>query len=233
MIKEGVKVVSYASGRHMSVESALLMNLRTGISQTCGELTKQGIIERGVTHVETSAHQGARNTGEGHQNHESWQGRVFYWKEMDKGDTNAEREMFSSKKVREVIEKQTPMNSNVIQKVKESLAKKGWSLEQTEEGDSLLENSGKEGMTFPSGIIILHTKASASGFYEELIHYGQIKANKGTYEPIENTLLEIEAKEKLLKHSTAYNITDYEKELLTDSLEYYRIALETLRKGGI
>jgi hypothetical protein len=46
------------------------------------------MIERGVVYVETSAHMGARNKdveGKPWANHEKWQGRVFYWKEMDKG----------------------------------------------------------------------------------------------------------------------------------------------------
>ena len=39
--------------------------------------------DMGVSLVRTSAHLGARNKGEGFANHESWQGKVFYWKEID------------------------------------------------------------------------------------------------------------------------------------------------------
>ena len=85
LLREGVSVFSYASGRNISIEAAVLMNIRTGVSQAAAELTKQGMIEQGCTHVETSAHMGARNTGEGHRNHEAWQGKVFYWKEINGG----------------------------------------------------------------------------------------------------------------------------------------------------
>jgi hypothetical protein len=84
LARDGVKVYHYDSGRAISLEAALLRDLRTGIAQTCGEITKQGMIECGATYVETSAHQGARNTGEGHKDHESWQGKVFHWKELEK-----------------------------------------------------------------------------------------------------------------------------------------------------
>jgi len=86
MLNEGVTVFNYESGRAISVEAALLMNIRTGVGQTAGQITKQGMIEQGCCYLETSAHMGARNIGEGHRNHESWQGQVFYWKELDSGD---------------------------------------------------------------------------------------------------------------------------------------------------
>jgi len=86
MLDEGVKVFNYESGHRISVEAAMLMNIRTGVSQTAAWITEQAMRERGATHVETSAHMGARNTGEGHKNHESWQGRVFFWKELDNGE---------------------------------------------------------------------------------------------------------------------------------------------------
>ncbi|MCL2391994.1 MAG: phage minor capsid protein [Oscillospiraceae bacterium] len=82
MLSEGVRTFNYASGRSISIESAIAMNIRTGVAQTAGEITKQGIIERGATHVEVSAHMGARNIGDGHQNHEAWQGKVYFWPEM-------------------------------------------------------------------------------------------------------------------------------------------------------
>lgn len=78
MRKEGVTTFNYESGRRISVEAALLMNIRTGVSQTAGHITHTAMIERNVGHCETSAHIGARNTGEGFVNHESWQGRVFF-----------------------------------------------------------------------------------------------------------------------------------------------------------
>ena len=41
-------------------------------------------------------------------------------------------------------------------------------------------------------------------------------------------MLEIEAKEKLIKYQKAYKITDYEIEVISDVLETYKTALGNL-----
>ena len=70
---------------------------------------------------------------------------------------------------------------------------------------------------------------SASGFYEELIHYGQLKSGRAVEGNAENQLLmEIEAQERLIKYQKAYKITDYEVEILKDNLNDYNIKLENL-----
>ena len=47
-----------------------------------------------------------------------------------------------------------------------------------------------------------------------------------------NLLMEIEAKERLIKHRKAYQITDYEIEVLTDVLNQYKMMLEDLGQEG-
>ena len=47
-----------------------------------------------------------------------------------------------------------------------------------------------------------------------------------------NILMEIEAKERLIRYRKAYGITDYEIEVLTDGLDYYKMELENLSKAG-
>jgi len=85
MLREGVSVFSYSSGRNISIEAAVLMNLRTSVSQAAAEITKQGMIEQGCEYVETSAHMGARNKdvpGKPWANHESWHGKIFHWGDL-------------------------------------------------------------------------------------------------------------------------------------------------------
>ena len=48
-------------------------------------------METGVNLVYVSKHWGARNTGEGHANHEKWQGRVYFIKEGKNYASEAER----------------------------------------------------------------------------------------------------------------------------------------------
>ena len=74
----GVKV-EYPSGKTDTIETATLRAVRTGIAQTCAEVTERRMDEVGWDIVLTSAHLGAR-TGDGmdnHTNHFWWQGRFF------------------------------------------------------------------------------------------------------------------------------------------------------------
>lgn len=66
----GLKV-NYPSGYKMSIESATMMIVRTGISQCAAEVSLARAKEMGVEYVITSSHLGARPT------HEPWQGKVF------------------------------------------------------------------------------------------------------------------------------------------------------------
>ena len=82
MAREGIKSFHYVSGRNISIEAAILMNIRTSINQAAAAVTEQGMTERGVSYVDTTAHKGARNKGECHKNHEQWQGKQYYFKEI-------------------------------------------------------------------------------------------------------------------------------------------------------
>lgn len=66
----GMKV-NYPSGYKMSIESATMMIVRTGISQAAAEVGLARMIEHGVGYALTSSHMGARPT------HQPWQGKVF------------------------------------------------------------------------------------------------------------------------------------------------------------
>ena len=139
-----------------------------------------------------------------------------------------------SEKAIEIIHKQEPMDRKVINRVKKALASKGVDLLQSEEYDNWLIKQRAEAITYLSGtIILMHTKVSASGFFEELIHYGQIKSGRVQEGKRENHLLmEIEAKERVIKHRKSYQVTDYEIENLTEILDCYKIELEKLREEG-
>ena len=141
--------------------------------------------------------------------------------------------MLNSEKAQAIIEKQKPMNKSVVNRVKEAFAKKGVIVDQSEELDKYLISQGKEAITFSNETIIMHTKVSASGFYEELIHYGQIKSGQTVEGDKENQLImEIEAQKRLIKYQKSYKITDYEVEILQNNLNDYNKKLKNLKKGG-
>lgn len=73
---EGSKVY-YSNGHSSKLDVAIRRSLLTGVNQTAGQLTEMYADDMGCDYYETSAHVGARNTGAGYLNHESWQGQVF------------------------------------------------------------------------------------------------------------------------------------------------------------
>lgn len=142
--------------------------------------------------------------------------------------------MLNSEKAKKIIARQQPISQDIINRVKNNLAEKGIVLEQSTEWDRYLISNGNEAITFSDGTMVMHTNVSASGFYEELIHYGQIKQGRANAGDIENNLLlEIETKKRLIKNKKAYKITDYEIEVLKDILNEYQTRLNELKKGGI
>lgn len=80
---EGGKVY-YSNGHASKLDVAIRRSLLTGVNQTAGKLTEMYAEDVGCDYYETSAHVGARNTGSGYLNHESWQGQVFCISGKDK-----------------------------------------------------------------------------------------------------------------------------------------------------
>ena len=62
--------ITYPSGRKISLESAVRMNILTGVNQTCGKLQELRADEVGCDLMEITAHSGAR------PEHASWQGKI-------------------------------------------------------------------------------------------------------------------------------------------------------------
>ena len=63
-------VITYPSGRRMSLESAVRMNIITGVNQTCGKLQELRADEVGCDLMELTAYSGAR------PEHTTWQGKI-------------------------------------------------------------------------------------------------------------------------------------------------------------
>ncbi len=71
LASQGIYAAEYKEGRKMTLESAVRMNVLTGVNQTCAELQLERSKEAGCKLVETTAHEGAR------PEHMPWQGKVF------------------------------------------------------------------------------------------------------------------------------------------------------------
>ena len=73
----GLQMVDYTSGWHNRVDVAARRAVMTGVSQLSAQYAEQTaeILETDLREV--TAHQGARDTGTGWQNHKAWQGKVY------------------------------------------------------------------------------------------------------------------------------------------------------------
>lgn len=73
----GVQVVDYKTGHHDRADVAARRAVMTGVSQISSQYTEQMAKELDTPYREISAHSGARDKGDGWQNHKAWQGRVY------------------------------------------------------------------------------------------------------------------------------------------------------------
>ena len=83
----GLKTVNYESGHVDSIDVAVRRAVMTGVNALCQKYAEQSLDYLETDLVEVSAHLGARNTGAGPENHESWQGLVFRWSEKPRAST--------------------------------------------------------------------------------------------------------------------------------------------------
>ncbi len=89
----GLKTVDYESGHRDQVDVAARRAVMSGVNALNQKYAEQSAEYLETDLVEVSAHIGARNTGNGLENHESWQGGVYRWAEKP-GDSNGEYKDF-------------------------------------------------------------------------------------------------------------------------------------------
>lgn len=82
MTASGIRVVDYASGRSDRIEVAARRAVMTGVAQMTDKVNEKNAEELGTKYWEVDWHMGARNTGTGYKNHQSWQGKVYSEEEM-------------------------------------------------------------------------------------------------------------------------------------------------------
>lgn len=84
LAESGIKTVSWESGHVDQVDVSVRRAVMTGVNQICQKYSEQSAEYLETDLVEISAHQGARDTGEGPANHKSWQGKVYQWREKNR-----------------------------------------------------------------------------------------------------------------------------------------------------
>lgn len=82
MTASGVRTVDYASGKSDRIEVAVRRAVMTGVAQMTDRVDEANAEKLGADYWEVDWHMGARNTGTGYLNHQSWQGKVYSSAEM-------------------------------------------------------------------------------------------------------------------------------------------------------
>lgn len=81
MADRGITVATYKTKtgkiRKLSIETVVRRDTVSAINKTANKANDKMTAELGAKHTYVSEHLGARNSGVGHINHESWQGQVF------------------------------------------------------------------------------------------------------------------------------------------------------------
>ena len=82
MTASGIRSVDYASGKSDRIEVAARRAVMTGVAQMTDKVNEKNMEALQTDYCEVDWHMGARNTGTGYQNHQSWQGKVYSSEEM-------------------------------------------------------------------------------------------------------------------------------------------------------
>ena len=88
MTASGIRTVDYASDKSNKpnksdrIEVAARRAVMTGVAQMTKQVSDKNAEQLGTDHWEVDWHMGARNTGTGYRNHQSWQGKVYSTAEM-------------------------------------------------------------------------------------------------------------------------------------------------------
>ena len=80
LAQSGLRSIDYVSGYSMQLDTAAKTALRTGCGQIAAKIMDENIVRTNENLVYVSKHWGARNKGIGVENHELWQGKVYFIK---------------------------------------------------------------------------------------------------------------------------------------------------------
>jgi len=115
-----------------------------------------------------------------------------------------------------------PIASAKLRRIKEAFEKSGGEMLSSPELDEYLDMREADALTLNEKLVIFrHARPpTASEVFEELIHTAQFRS--GRVSTGNAAMLEIEAKEKLIKNQVAYGIPEHENEQTKAQLEKLR-----------
>lgn len=127
-----------------------------------------------------------------------------------------------------------PMPQKQLHRIVKAFKRLGGIIQMNDATDEYLRSKNAEAITYDSKTILLMQKPSRASVFEELIHSAQYKngENNGSY--ISRLKCEIAAQKKLLKNSSAYNLTENEIIQTKNALTAYEKELNAyIQNGGV
>lgn len=123
-----------------------------------------------------------------------------------------------------------PMPTSQFRKIEKAFNRQGGIFVMGEEADKILDLQEAEASTFNEKTILFRKRPSRAAVYEELIHTAQYRDGKCDGSRESRLKNEIEAKEKLIRYSKIYKLTNVEIKNTKQMLKVCKDELARLRK---
>ena len=124
-----------------------------------------------------------------------------------------------------------PMPDEQFTRIQKRFERNGGIFSKDKEANDYVVARHKEAITLNADTVVFRYNPSRAAVFEELIHTFQYKTGKLDGSELRRCLCEIEAKEKLLRYSKAYGLTDKEVEITKRLLEEDKKNLANLKRG--
>ena len=123
-----------------------------------------------------------------------------------------------------------PMPRKQLNKIVKAFKRQGGRIIMDAEAQKILEQQEASGITLNEKTILLRKRPSRADVFEELIHATQFRNGEIKDGSLDTIIGEIKAKEKLLKYSKSYKLTDKEIRDTEKQLENYKEQLKNFRR---
>lgn len=125
-----------------------------------------------------------------------------------------------------------PMPKKQFQRICKALKKKGVTVWLGDAADQICKVQCAEAFTLNENTVVFRRNPSRSVVFEELIHLRQYETKKCDGTKLSRIKCEIEAKEKVLRCSQSYKLTNLDIEITKKALQQDYIDLQRYYEGG-
>lgn len=123
-----------------------------------------------------------------------------------------------------------PMPTEQFNKIRAAFERQGGVIQMDAQAIAYLDFRNADGLTLSSKVVLMRPNPSRATVFEEMIHTAQFRRGEIVDLEYDSAVCEVKAKEKLLKNSEAYHLTDKDIEDTKRLLENDRKTLQRLEE---